>query len=51
MGTQLTFYVKGEPRRLEDAMDKCRDCGDVLGTGSFCARCKWVSSGNKEMAK
>lgn len=28
--------------------DKCRDCGDVLGTGSFCGRCKWMASGKAE---
>jgi hypothetical protein len=28
--------------------EMCRDCGDVLGTGSFCYRCKWVASGKSE---
>ena len=27
---------------------KCKDCGDVLGTGNFCRRCKWVSNGKDE---
>jgi hypothetical protein len=29
-------------------MDKCKDCGDVLGGGSFCRRCKWVGAGKPE---
>ena len=28
--------------------DECRDCGDVLGAGSLCRRCKFVSAGNSE---
>lgn len=31
-------------------MNKCKDCGDILGTGAFCHRCRFVSNGGSETA-
>lgn len=29
-------------------MDLCKDCGDVLGTGTPCGRCTWIAAGKSE---
>ena len=31
-------------------MKTCKDCGDVLGGGFSCRRCKWVERGKSEEA-